>query len=53
MRETTVELSEAPNPHIQHAVKPKSNDDAAKDNEYEKFIHFLVLVLCLTIEETK
>lgn len=41
LRETTVGLSEAPNPHVQHAVKPKSNDDSVKDNEYEKVVKLL------------
>jgi len=41
LREISVGLSEAPNPHIQHAVKPKSNDEAAKDNDYEKVVKLL------------
>lgn len=41
LRETTVGLNEKSNPHIQHAVKAKSNDESAKDNEYEKTVKLL------------
>lgn len=41
LRETTFGLEEKSNPHIQHARKTGSNDEAAKDNEYEKVVKLL------------
>jgi hypothetical protein len=42
LRENAVELSEAGNePHINHAKKTKSNDDAVADSEYDKVAKLL------------
>jgi len=43
LRENTMGLEEksAPSKHINHAIRTKTNDDAVKDNEYEKIVKLL------------
>jgi hypothetical protein len=41
LRENTVGLEERKAPHIQPAIKTKSNDEDSKDNEYDKVVKLL------------
>lgn len=41
LRERTTEITESPNPHVNHVKPAKSNDEASKDNEYEKVVKLL------------